>query len=207
MSPASSIRGLSPRVRGNPIDNDGRPWRIGSIPACTGEPGQKSSPTRSKEVYPRVYGGTHILSRIEQSIDGLSPRVRGNQRHAPALLENDRSIPACTGEPLPSGPMTTSPRVYPRVYGGTRRPAQAHGDWLGLSPRVRGNPVHIAQSMVPYGSIPACTGEPLAAATAALVRAVYPRVYGGTITASTIGTGTAGLSPRVRGNRSGSRPR
>ena len=46
-----SVRGLSPRVRGNPG---------GSV----------------QEVYPRVYGGTIYTRRA-----GLSPRVRGNRRY------------------------------------------------------------------------------------------------------------------------------
>ena len=50
--------GLSPRVRGNLDRKVTRPVRIGSIPACAGEP--RPGPHRDAHtwVYPRVCGGT-----------------------------------------------------------------------------------------------------------------------------------------------------
>ena len=52
------LRGLSPRVRGNPPPA----WLClqvrGSIPACTGEPVVPVAPVIHHSVYPRVYGGT-----------------------------------------------------------------------------------------------------------------------------------------------------
>ena len=49
-------------------------------------------------------------------------------------------------------------------------------------------------------SIPACTGEPEDWARKYWQAQVYPRVYGGTVTVDSFTPGTAGLSPRVRGN-------
>ena len=72
------VRGLSPRVRGNPVSSRGAPWRLGSIPACAGEP---SSPYRLAMlawVYPRVCGGTSFEVSVSTNMNGLSPRVRGN---------------------------------------------------------------------------------------------------------------------------------
>ena len=50
-------------------------------------------------------------------------------------------------------------------------------------------------------SIPACAGEPYWPRAQTSVRAVYPRVCGGTIGISHLFTWEEGLSPRVRGNR------
>ncbi len=73
------MRGLSPRVRGNPKRGKAAPASSGSIPACAGEPhpaGRSSTPTR---VYPRVCGGTSPITLIGEVMLGLSPRVRGNR--------------------------------------------------------------------------------------------------------------------------------
>ena len=49
-------------------------------------------------------------------------------------------------------------------------------------------------------SIPACAGEPGNSNTRVGVRAVYPRVCGGTFGMWILGAVVSGLSPRVRGN-------
>ncbi len=53
--------GLSPRVRGNPIDGDTMENVMRSIPACTGKPWRRSDEEWRAEVYPRVYGETHLV--------------------------------------------------------------------------------------------------------------------------------------------------
>ena len=72
----------------------------------------------------------------------------------------------------------------------------------GLSPRVRGNPRRLPTLAVYRRSIPACAGEPNQAPAAGQCAEVYPRVCGGTAVAGKLLTHPAGLSPRVRGNRS-----
>ena len=71
---------------------------------------------------------------------------------------------------------------------------------MGLSPRVRGNPLFCGGGGVAEGSIPACAGEPLLEARAAPPSRVYPRVCGGTARRIRAGLAPGGLSPRVRGN-------
>ena len=66
------LRGLSPRVRGNPHAAGGS--------------------ANTERVYPRVCGGTR--SRASSGGLGLSPRVRGNP-----VSRRIGSIPACAGEP------------------------------------------------------------------------------------------------------------
>ena len=95
--------GLSPRVRGNledyPFAEDG----IRSIPSCAGEPWAKENQRWPLSVYPRVCGGTFKVLGIEQSrrCRGLSPRVRGNLIRTHQLVQRILcgSIPACAGEP------------------------------------------------------------------------------------------------------------
>ena len=55
----AGVGGLSPRVRGNPLDPLHLVLGQRSIPACAGEPAQTATRCRSGSVYPRVCGGTN----------------------------------------------------------------------------------------------------------------------------------------------------
>ena len=70
--------GLSPRVRGNPVDLVSAVRSNGSIPACAGEPTSLSRCAVISRVYPRVCGGTPMGLSRDTDRRGLSPRVRGN---------------------------------------------------------------------------------------------------------------------------------
>ena len=73
--------GLSPRVRGSRELVNRWVEKIGSIPACAGEP-RTMSPSRARgRVYPRVCGGAGSRSVNTYAVEGLSPRVRGSPRH------------------------------------------------------------------------------------------------------------------------------
>ena len=93
------FQGLSPRVRGNLAHADAVRYRIGSIPACAGEPLFLLHLHAGKAVYPRVCGGTLGTMRLYPKRKGLSPRVRGNRLPQASGMSYDRSIPACAGEP------------------------------------------------------------------------------------------------------------
>ena len=54
-------RGLSPRVRGNPLPYADAPAYVGSIPASAGEPTAQSLAGMTIQVYPRECGGTLSL--------------------------------------------------------------------------------------------------------------------------------------------------
>ena len=73
----------------------------------------------------------------------------------------------------------------------------------GLSPRVRGNLPRQARRSRPARSIPACAGEPMPFPARAPGGEVYPRVCGGTQMRYALALADRGLSPRVRGNRTG----
>ena len=116
---AVSSSGLSPRVRGNRGGTPPQNIFVGSIPACAGEPKPFPPDEVIPEVYPRVCGGTTCRSPLPPPRRGLSPRVRGNLLQGARGGWNERSIPACAGEPYPLPPRDASERVYPRVCGGT----------------------------------------------------------------------------------------
>ena len=79
LSEIEESAGLSPRVRGNLAYPPPPLPRLGSIPACAGEPGAVSHKASSHAVYPRVCGGTAYNSAYRAAVSGLSPRVRGNR--------------------------------------------------------------------------------------------------------------------------------
>ena len=92
-------RGLSPRLRGNPVLTGTWPWWYGSIPALTGKPGGRVPTSRWPAVYPRAYGETAEVIRGLVQEKGLSPRLRGNPGGTGNIAGWVRSIPALTGKP------------------------------------------------------------------------------------------------------------
>ena len=177
-----SEQGLSPRVRGNLLVQRRADRRIGSIPACAGEPSPDRCSPLPRKVYPRVCGGTGTGVLDSAGGNGLSPRVRGNLGYRLTAPGPARSIPACAGEPPTTARLTAWMRVYPRVCGGTSALLSLDGRRGGLSPRVRGN-LHAGG-----GGGCGCGGR------------VYPRVCGGTELSYSDRGAHLGLSPRVRGN-------
>ena len=173
----------------------------GSIPALAGEPPWTVSPTPLRTVYPRACGGTNIPLPKSASLDGLSPRLRGN----PALPLHRQthlgSIPALAGEPYSVGKHIPAGRVYPRACGGTPLRSSQIADSRGLSPRLRGNRSVSDYHDVPLGSIPALAGEPGFRHRVQLMPKVYPRACGGTYSGDYEVMASAGLSPRLRGNQ------
>jgi len=114
-----AVQGLSPRVRGNRFDYSRSFLRLGSIPACAGEPLSLKLGSFLHKVYPRVCGGTRISGRLFYFCVGLSPRVRGNPSASWSKLWPRWSIPACAGEPSGVDQPDDILTVYPRVCGGT----------------------------------------------------------------------------------------
>ncbi len=99
MSLIPSSKGLSPRVRGNPIYIRRLSDLQGSIPACAGEPPMAQKRYSNIGVYPRVCGGTVWMVFSIMPRQGLSPRVRGNPLSIISCVISMGSIPACAGEP------------------------------------------------------------------------------------------------------------
>ena len=152
-----------------------------SIPAGAGEPVLGRRLGDGAQVYPRGCGGTSIPSCSATRTRGLSPRVRGNlpQRDVRAVVI--RSIPAGAGEPQICFDVSPFSAVYPRGCGGTSVSTKTIFIYLGLSPRVRGNPASTRSRGVDARSIPAGAGEPIVGLMSILQIWVYPRGCGGTM--------------------------
>ena len=148
-------------------------------------------------------GGTACWNASPCRPAGLSPRVRGNPLRCTPPGWPGRSIPACAGEPAARRRTPRAEEVYPRVCGGTERPALPQLRRHGLSPRVRGNRNLLVCVNGQPGSIPACAGEPSRVRRGIRPREVYPRVCGGTADLVWASPPCQGLSPRVRGNLAG----
>ncbi len=204
IAPIAVIRiamgGLSPRVRGNPFPASGRCDDVRSIPACAGESDPGTVRRGIVQVYPRVCGGIRRVADQSLPHQGLSPRVRGNQRNASRTCPHRGSIPACAGESASAPPASGRRRVYPRVCGGINHRLSGPCSNRGLSPRVRGNRFAISAQLRRGRSIPACAGESAGLRLIPKPPPVYPRVCGGIRPGASGGVGIAGLSPRVRGN-------
>jgi len=151
--------GLSPRVRGSRPKSRTKPSPRGSIPACAGEPLIQKTLSTPRWVYPRVCGGAGYSIVSVSDRMGLSPRVRGSPSTYPRRPGEERSIPACAGEPRRVRSTSSDIAVYPRVCGGAATSMSRSRSRWGLSPRVRG-------SRASKG-------------TGGVIRWVYPRVCGG----------------------------
>ncbi len=192
--------GLSPRARGNRSRRSGRFPAGGTIPACAGEPNGIGFLVGHRGDYPRVRGGTALISLWDMWWLGLSPRARGNRYSADSGVLSGGTIPACAGEPRGRRTVGLHRRDYPRVRGGTAASSCARRLVGGLSPRARGNPTALDNGGTWIGTIPACAGEPVSAIAAGRLPGDYPRVRGGTYRWRASGTRCQGLSPRARGN-------
>ncbi len=151
-------------------------------------------------VYPRAGGGTCTPPVPTYSVDGLSPRGRGNRPGEAHIAGQRRSIPARAGQPTSPASRARSTAVYPRACGATARRRARGLSVSGLSPRVRGNRRKAALHVSRQGSIPARAGQPRAPGRASREGQVYPRACGATPLRGGRLRPARGLSPRVRGN-------
>ena len=152
--------GLSPRVRGNLRAGPSSCFDSGPIPACAGQPMRWQTCCTPAGAYPRVCGATYCAMTTICRAWGLSPRVRGNLLLLVATKLSFGPIPACAGQPVTETAVAFPYWAYPRVCGATGRRCLATQRFLGLSPRVRGNPARPIQSAGVSGPIPACAGQP-----------------------------------------------
>ena len=162
-SPGGGVRplaGPSPRVRGSLEPRSFHDGRVGTIPACAGEPRCCASFARASGDHPRVCGGAPSSNYVVTAVPGPSPRVRGSLDVENPVTGNMGTIPACAGEPKRLSPPGLSTRDHPRVCGGARRSLRATVIETGPSPRVRGSPNAAPTRAPDAGTIPACAGEP-----------------------------------------------
>ena len=148
--------------------------------------------------------GATISAELDGGLfGGLSPRVRGNLDSVNQSGMIFGPIPACAGQPHGRLHVTSVVKAYPRVCGATWPAAAAVAMQWGLSPRVRGNLSGRGNASGRGGPIPACAGQPQIADPFQRKERAYPRVCGATKRRAAFTFPGKGLSPRVRGNRSG----
>ena len=187
-------------MRGSRVRQHDHRARVGSIPACAGEPGELDAQHLFRRVHPRVCGGAISAWPREKVKTGPSPRVRGSLSHGGPALSIRGSIPACAGEPCSGTLPLASSRVHPRVCGGARCTPPYGEPCPGPSPRVRGSHSSTRVAAGGGGSIPACAGEPGRGGLGPFSLRVHPRVCGGACATSSSSSRTRGPSPRVRGS-------
>ena len=136
----STLKGLSPRRRGNHLARPELLLRHGPIPAQAGEPRRSRGGRGDTRAYPRAGGGTAYQLGPAGVLEGLSPRRRGNP--SPVVVGSE------------------GPGAYPRAGGGTVWRRLYAGGVTGLSPRRRGNHAVVAAHHGAAGPIPAQAGEP-----------------------------------------------
>ena len=151
-------RGLSPRARGElSISTSSLPLSR-TIPACTGGTRPSCLSFQLPSDYPRVHGGNFSLRALFLSVQGLSPRARGEPKSRYADKGGRRTIPACTGGTLTLRVRVIINRDYPRVHGGNNNLPNVELAFLGLSPRARGELRFSSLASPASRTIPACTG-------------------------------------------------
>ena len=138
---------------------------------------------------------------MTRSLDGLSPRGRGNPSQESSGQSSSWSIPAWAGKPCWSRCQKAVMRVYPRVGGETLWTRTTGRSKRGLSPRGRGNLRRPMHRRIRARSIPAWAGKPHETMPPECLQGVYPRVGGETHGARREAEPASGLSPRGRGNR------
>ena len=110
------------------------------------------------------------------------------------------SIPARAGKPESTPSNITSQRVYPRAGGETEQTCGSPAPSPGLSPRGRGNHLHLSRPAGGIRSIPARAGKPWRKHVKLFHETVYPRAGGETNALIAFRKNGRGLSPRGRGN-------
>ena len=96
----SKAAGLSPPMRGSPLQQHRVLFTQGSIPAHAGEPGAAVKGCKRLGVYPRPCGGAQLGNAVPVDLAGLSPPMRGSPLRPLQTAAQTGSIPAHAGEPL-----------------------------------------------------------------------------------------------------------
>ena len=135
---AGFFTGSSPRVRGTGAEQQRLDRERRFIPACAGNGRQGDRGGLHVSVHPRVCGERARRAGPQRLNLGSSPRVRGTGADLPAVLREERFIPACAGNGVAAASPPRWRSVHPRVCGERTRIGLDHGSIAGSSPRVRG---------------------------------------------------------------------
>ena len=155
--------------------------------------------TRTSRAHPRVCG-----ENVRQDLGALgrvgsSPRVRGKHQRGRSLRHARGLIPACAGKTDRSSSSTGNRRAHPRACGENLDADLESVSPQGSSPRVRGKPQRVRESVRDVRLIPACAGKTRCRCPRSPRSRAHPRVCGENVLTLFDGTAVPGSSPRVRG--------
>ena len=173
-------KGLSPHLRGSPIERRAVERQEGPIPAPAGEPERNWRSKPKYGAYPRTCGGAvrHLPDVLPAS--GLSPHLRGSLDPHRARPGGCGPIPAPAGEPRRSSRPAFPTWAYPRTCGGAAKVFPTGVPGMGLSPHLRGSHRRVMLDWITVWA--------------------YPRTCGGAWRGSDRAHWLAGLSPHLRGS-------
>ena len=171
-----------PRRCGEHDRTRSRPWRAGGLsPQVRGTRLRSGRCCIRPSVYPRRCGEHRLVQGVRDAPFGLSPQVRGTRSVGSPNDPQNRFIPAGAGNTPTGNHGQLVQAVYPRRCGEHTSRKSSPICQRGLSPQVRGTPMHQNQKRIQ--------------------KTVYPRRCGEHSTCDTSGWATGGLSPQVRGTR------
>ncbi len=200
VAPTPKVPGRSPRARGSPHHHAAAAADPGSIPACAGQPLARPSAAPSTWVDPRVRGAASRRPRPRHTRAGRSPRARGSLDLGVGVVTEQRSIPACAGQPRQLLLVGGNYRVDPRVRGAATGRCSRWSAGGGRSPRARGSLQELDPPGEGHRSIPACAGQPSATPLPRSGARVDPRVRGAAAKVVLTRGRCSGRSPRARGS-------
>ncbi len=170
--------GSSPRARGTRRDHQRNARTERFIPACAGNTRIRPQPVPYAAVHPRVRGEHASRPGSRWGAVGSSPRARGTRHRWRPWIRPRRFIPACAGNTRRRTPPTHSRAVHPRVRGEHLMLSLDRHREHGSSPRARGTPRRLLDSLELRRFIPACAGNTAAMACSSVPVTVHPRVRG-----------------------------
>ncbi len=198
-SVTSTVCGSSPRMRGKPVGRPAVRVRGRIIPAHAGQTSNMSSRHSCSTDHPRACGANVIDTRVELSISGSSPRMRGKQKVYDHEKDIPRIIPAHAGQTLPTRGRFKSGPDHPRACGANPLTVCEPAFVSGSSPRMRGKPWCWHRFRSFSRIIPAHAGQTGISCIPPSTITDHPRACGANTHRGTIPRTFRGSSPRMRG--------
>ena len=177
------------------------PARVESrfIPAPAGNTMDVSASNTSGSVHPRACGEHKNHPKLNVTLFGSSPRLRGTPLLLYSLLLYSRFIPAPAGNTVWPLGAKIGPTVHPRACGEHYQAAGRERDNVGSSPRLRGTLARLKLRALVMRFIPAPAGNTRLHPTRFKRPTVHPRACGEHHLRRCPAPSPRGSSPRLRG--------
>ena len=170
--------GSSPRTRGTLYSTGCSLYIYRFIPAYTGNSRRPRRRQPHRSVHPRVHGELVSYKYTPNTATGSSPRTRGTHLGGGRPVEQDRFIPAYTGNSSSGITLIDCIPVHPRVHGELISAFLKSFILFGSSPRTRGTQILNLLHHLLIRFIPAYTGNSFMGVSWVSRKSVHPRVHG-----------------------------